>query len=350
MQIIQKRVDELKPYENNQKKHTRKQIENVAASIRRFGWQQPIVIDENGTVVIGHCRLLAAKKLKMAEVPVTVATGLSEEEIKELRIADNKTNESEWDMDALALSLDGLTFDGMDFDFNLPEDVARLPFEPEDEESYYGDERERTYNNLNLHDYDPFRVSGRWQMPTIRPCGYVPDALTAFHEFVGGAETDTVHFFLDDYQFERIWAQPHKYIDMMVSRGIKGALTPDFSLYTDMPEALRIYNVYRNRLVGQMMQDAGLQVIPTLQWAQESTFPYCFDGIGKGGTVAVSTVGVVGGGDCDIWREGMREAIKRVKPGCVLIYGAGIDFDFGGIAIKRYKARSFAGSGDNDSD
>lgn len=117
MEIIMRKVGELVPYEQNTKKHDEKQINNVANSIKRFGWQQPLVIDENSVVVIGHCRLLAAKKLGMKEVPCTVASGLSEAEIRELRIADNKTNESPWDLDMMEVELPDLDFDGFEFDF-----------------------------------------------------------------------------------------------------------------------------------------------------------------------------------------------------------------------------------------
>lgn len=120
MEIITRKVQELTPYAQNTKKHDQKQIDNVANSIKRFGWQQPIVIDEQGVVVIGHCRLLAAKKLGLKEVPVTVASGLTDEEIRELRIADNKTNESPWDFDILPDEIADLNFDG--FDFSLLEE------------------------------------------------------------------------------------------------------------------------------------------------------------------------------------------------------------------------------------
>lgn len=119
MDIIMRKVSELIPYDKNTKKHDQKQIENVANSIKRFGWQQPIVIDEHDVVVIGHCRLLAAKKLKQKEVPCTVASGLTEQEIRELRIADNKTNESPWDMEILDIELPDLDFDGFDFEFDV---------------------------------------------------------------------------------------------------------------------------------------------------------------------------------------------------------------------------------------
>ena len=110
----------LKGYPKNSKIHDAKQIANVANSIRRFGWQQPLVIDDAGVVVIGHCRLLAAKKLGLKTVPVTVASGLTEDEIRELRIADNKTNESPWDFELLQEDLEGLEFEGFDFDFEIP--------------------------------------------------------------------------------------------------------------------------------------------------------------------------------------------------------------------------------------
>ena len=119
MEIITRKVSELTPYGKNAKTHDEKQIANVANSIKRFGWQQPIVVDEQGVVVIGHCRLLAAKKLGLREVPVTIASGLTEDEVKELRIADNKTNEAPWDLGLLAEDIEGLNFDGFDLDFGI---------------------------------------------------------------------------------------------------------------------------------------------------------------------------------------------------------------------------------------
>ena len=119
MEIITRKVSELTPYGKNAKTHDEKQIANVANSIKRFGWQQPIVVDEQGVVVIGHCRLLAAKKLGLREVPVTIASGLTEDEVKELRIADNKTNESPWDLGLLAEDIEGLNFEGFDLDFGI---------------------------------------------------------------------------------------------------------------------------------------------------------------------------------------------------------------------------------------
>lgn len=108
MEIVELRVEDLKPYEKNAKKHPAEQVEHIANSIREFGWQQPIVLDRNNVVVIGHGRLMAAKSLNLETVPCVYADGLTDEQINALRLADNKTNESEWDFDMLGLELDGI--------------------------------------------------------------------------------------------------------------------------------------------------------------------------------------------------------------------------------------------------
>lgn len=109
-------VKDLIPYSKNTKKHDDVQIKNVAESIKQYGFVQPIVIDKNNVVVIGHCRLLAAKKLKMADVPCVCVEDLTEEQVKALRIVDNKSNESPWDFDFLIDELAEINLDAFNFD------------------------------------------------------------------------------------------------------------------------------------------------------------------------------------------------------------------------------------------
>lgn len=113
----------VKPYARNAKKHDETQIANVAESIKQFGWQQPIVCDADGVIIIGHCRFLAAKKLGLKKVPVKTVDNLSEEQVKKLRALDNKLNESEWDFDLLAEDIGELDFSGFDIDWGIPADV-----------------------------------------------------------------------------------------------------------------------------------------------------------------------------------------------------------------------------------
>ena len=112
-------IEAIIPYSKNTKKHDDVQINNVAESIKQYGFVQPIVIDKNNVVVIGHCRLLAAKKLKMQEVPCVCVDDLTEEQVKALRIVDNKSNESDWLNDILELELPDVDLSAFDFDFGL---------------------------------------------------------------------------------------------------------------------------------------------------------------------------------------------------------------------------------------
>lgn len=109
MQVQYMPVTAIKPYSKNAKKHPAEQVEHIANSIREFGFKQPLVIDKDGVLVIGHGRLLAAKRLGMTEVPCVRADDLTDEQIKALRLADNKTNESEWDNGLLNIELDDIT-------------------------------------------------------------------------------------------------------------------------------------------------------------------------------------------------------------------------------------------------
>lgn len=118
MDITMKKLADLQMYADNAKKHDQRQIDNVANSISRYGWQQPIAINSDGVIIIGHCRYLAAKKLGMSEVPCVVDSDLTQEEQRELRITDNKTNESPWDFELLQDETEDLEFEGFDFDFS----------------------------------------------------------------------------------------------------------------------------------------------------------------------------------------------------------------------------------------
>ena len=123
MNIIIKKISEITPYENNPRKNDQA-VEAVANSIKEFGWQQPLVITEDGIIIIGHTRFKAAKLLEMDEVPCVIASDLTDEQIKALRLADNKVGElAEWDEALLNIELDEiLDLDMSDFGFNFDDD------------------------------------------------------------------------------------------------------------------------------------------------------------------------------------------------------------------------------------
>lgn len=129
------RLSEIKPYKKNAKKHDETQIKNVMQSIKEFGVVQPIVVDKNNTIIIGHCRYEAMKRLGYDELQEDwiKVVDLSEEETEKLRLLDNKLNESEWDMDLLAEYVPQLDFSDFDIDWGLPEDIEENTEIEEDE-------------------------------------------------------------------------------------------------------------------------------------------------------------------------------------------------------------------------
>lgn len=123
MQTIMKKLSDIQPYQKNAKKHDERQIKNVAESIKQYGFVQPIVIDRDGVIVIGHCRALAAKKLGIKEVPCVCVDDLTHEQVNALRLVDNKSNESDWDFDLLAEELPEVDLSAFDFDWDIQDEA-----------------------------------------------------------------------------------------------------------------------------------------------------------------------------------------------------------------------------------
>lgn len=326
MEIVTKRLHELTPYDKNARKND-KAVPLVAKSIEQFGFKVPIVIDRNNVIVCGHTRYKAAHALGIEEVPCIIADDLTDQQIKAYRLADNKVAEvSKWDKGILSLEMNEIfDFDMSDFGFEIADPVDTVEIELPQKEN----ERERTANAYNLYDFDENRCTGIYDIPTLDKVIHTPKSLMGFNYCKSTPPQDGVgvHFFLDDYQFERVWNSPEDYCTMLADYDC--VLTPDFSLYTNMPIAMMIWNTYRSRLIGQMMQDYGCTVIPTVSWAGADSYDFAFDGLPTGGTIAVSTIGVKRNKDAfDIWVKGMDECMKSVKPHNVIVYGGDIGYTF----------------------
>ena len=141
LNIVYKNIKELKPYKKNAKKHNKEQVEQIANSIKEFGFTQPVIIDKNNCVVAGHGRILGAKKAGLKQVPTVTLEELTEEQIKAYRLVDNKLNESEWDYSLLDEELENLTEDidmdlfGFDTDMS-DEELEKKKIEFEIKEKY----------------------------------------------------------------------------------------------------------------------------------------------------------------------------------------------------------------------
>lgn len=331
MQIEIIKLEDLKPYKNNAKRHTKKQIEHLKESIENLGFNDPIGIDENNMILEGHGRLQALKELGYTEVPCVRIDSLTEEEKKAYILAHNKANmETGFDDDILYGELKSITsFDMSKLGFNIDKAFNNL---------FKENERVKTNNKYNLDLVDiENSTKNFWQMPIIKNDDYIPKDLIGFN-YAKTSENKKagIHFYVDDYQFERVWNNPDEYVDIL--KQYECVLSPDFSLYMDMPMPMKIWNIYRSRQMGQYWQKKGIKVIPTISWAEPETFDFCFEGIPKGSIVSISTIGVKRNKEAlKIWTDGTTEMIKRIKPKVILVYGGKLDFDFGDIDVRYYE-------------
>lgn len=141
-----------------------------------------------------------------------------------------------------------------------------------------------------------------------------------------------VHFFLDDYKFEAIWNDPEPRIEKL--KKYKAVLAPNYSIYTEMPLSLKVYNTFRSRWCGAYLQAKGIKVIPTVAWGEPNTFWFCFDGITQGSIVALSTLGVRK--EKALFMQGYNEMIRKVKPKAVICYGEPFEEMHGKIITVDY--------------
>lgn len=177
----------------------------------------------------------------------------------------------------------------------------------------------KNYENLQRIIFDGV---GEYQIPEIEPTSYKGSEFIPFN-YAKTCKDKTgkgVHFFIDDYQFNRLWNAPDQYIDMLSEFGC--VMSPDFSTYTDFPKAIQIYNHYRKHWVGAYLQMHGIDVIPTISWSTEDSFEWCFDGEPKGSCVAVSSIGCMNSRQRkQLFLDGYMEMIERLNPETIIFYG-----------------------------
>lgn len=323
MTIINLPLKDIYPYPNNPRINGNA-IEKVANSIREFGFRNPIILDKNHVIIAGHTRYEASKRIGLQTVPCIIASDMTEEQAKAFRIADNTTAEqAEWDWDKLNIELEGLNFDMLDFGLELPNvpDMDSLMEDTEDDEE--PEEEEITNNILNL-GYRQYGGEGYYDIPIIKPVYELPP----IREWIGfnyvlsdkDPEGKAVHFFIDDYQFERLWNEPRRYLDKL--KRYVCVASPDFSPYGDMPLACQIYNHYRKHWVGAWLQEHGITVIPTVRCSTDPrSLKWFLDGEPKKSIIIMSSM----------WSKSLAEGAqqeynlvkKKLKPSKIFIYGDG---------------------------
>lgn len=326
MEIVMKKLSDIIPYERNPRKND-DAVQFVRESISHFGFKVPIVIDAYGVIVAGHTRYKAATQLKMKEVPCIVADDLTEEQVKAFRLADNKVSEqAEWDDYLLADELDEIL--GIDmgiFDFDTDLSFTLEEQHEEDKEK----SKERAKNILDL-ERSQFAGVGKYDIPQIEPVS--AEEIGEIKQWIGfnyvlsdpDPDGKAVHFFLDDYQFERLWTNPDKYIEKL--RRYRCVLSPDFSPYADMPMATQIFNHYRKHWLAVYLQKNGVRIVPTVRASGDKrSFEWYLDGEPAGGVVCISSMWT----SKDVSREHFmteyNTMMEKLKPEKVFVYGKTFD-------------------------
>lgn len=174
-------------------------------------------------------------------------------------------------------------------------------------------------------EFGIFEGAGEYEFPIISPVYELPtiDNWIGFNyvKSVKGKRLNNagVHFFIDDYQFERIWNKVNIYTPLLEK--FRCVLSPDFSLYTDFPKVLQIYNKYRNHWIAAYWQSLGMTVIPTVLWSTDDNWDWQFEAYPKHSIVAVSNVGCMNDKDSkQIFNAGFEEMKRRLEPKQILFY------------------------------
>lgn len=183
----------------------------------------------------------------------------------------------------------------------------------------------RNYENLQRRAYAGVRS---YDIPPLAPAQIRQTDVTSlswisfnYAQGCKAPELHGMHFFVDDYQFTRLWNRPDAYLDMLARFAC--VCTPDFSTYADFPRAMQIYNHYRKHWLGAYWQDQGMTVIPTISWSDEDSFDWCFDGEPEGGAVAISSVGTQRNSESkELFRLGYNEMLARLEPSLILFFGS----------------------------
>lgn len=162
---------------------------------------------------------------------------------------------------------------------------------------------------------------GAFEMAPLSPySGAVPTALIPFSEATSSSSFDFgVHFFIDDYQFERIWTNIHRYIPLL--KKFQCVIGPDFSQFSDMSYPMRLWNSYRNRVVSAELQKGGVKLVPNVTWSLPDSYEYSFAGIPTDSIIAINCTSISTNISKYLWYKGYREALTRLRPKAIIRYG-----------------------------
>lgn len=187
------------------------------------------------------------------------------------------------------------------------------------------------------------KFTGELEFPCIAPELHIPNHLIPFSKAISCQDTGQwVHFYEDDACFERIWNMPHKYLPILAR--FNGVISPDFSLYRDMPLVMQQWNTYRGRAIGHWLQENGVPVIPNVRFSDSRSYGFCCDGVPMHSTIAVGTHGCMKQRkERTLFAAGLEHVVRILQPSSIIVYGAAPDAIFGqykkmGISVSAHES------------
>ena len=175
-----------------------------------------------------------------------------------------------------------------------------------------------------------YETDNKFGFPIVESSGdFQCEDLIGFHLCKSTKISDrlkAVHFFLDDYKFEQIWTRPRDFIRTFQHYG--NILSPTFSIWSNQPYALNLFNMYRSRWCTKFFQDAGINVLVDVRWSDESTYDYAFSGINRNTPVIVNTVGTKYLDNRKMFVNGFEEMLRVLEPNKLYVYGEYMPVDF----------------------
>ena len=174
---------------------------------------------------------------------------------------------------------------------------------------------------FNIKLLDKVRTTGQFDLPIINKTNVVPNKIISFNYALSCKHPEDyfVHFYIDDYQFERVWNRPEYYLKILGR--FKGIIAPDFSTYTNMPKAQQIFQVYKSRLISANFQALGYEVIPNISWSDENSLEWALEGLPRHSTIALSTNGVLNKEVKENFIRCYKKAVEILQPTHIIIIG-----------------------------
>lgn len=176
-----------------------------------------------------------------------------------------------------------------------------------------------------FHSYlvDGAEFTNELELPILKTNEVIPKKLIRFSDAFGTKNNDFnqfVHFYEHDSKYERLWNNPKAYLEKL--KKFDGVITPDYSLYREMPLCMQQWNTYRSRSLGFWLSKNGVPIIPNVRWGDERTYDFCFGGVEKNSTVAIGTHGCIKKvEDKYYFKLGFKEMLNRLTPKTVLVFG-----------------------------